>query len=186
MNHKNETLHEPHTEANNLMSKSDGKESEKIKVVEIPLKGWFFIQKLNEDQLEDISVPQKGQIDSFMNIANKAKSQAQWNIVIYVIDVFFYCGFFCFHWISVFVLGQMPLTYVKIVWINHVLVVFYWAGFILTFMKVPLYSNSIRKAMNEFYEKEGVDVNFHGEKNALVFRFNEDLQFQLNDDKDID
>jgi hypothetical protein len=80
----------------------------------------------------------------------------------------------------------MPLTYVRVVWINHAFVLAYWIGFIMTFWKIPLYSTNVRKAMNDFFEKEGIDVNFHPDKNALVFKFNEDLQFQLNDDKDID
>ena len=121
-----------------------------------------------------------------MDIVEKSKPQAQWNLVIYIVDVIFYCGFFVFHWVNMFVLGDMPLTYVKVIWISHVLVLFYWAGFILTYMKVPLYSATIRKAMNDFYEKEGIDVNFDGQKNSFIFRFDEEQQFELNNDKDID
>jgi hypothetical protein len=41
--------------------------------VEVPLKGWFIIQKKDEELPQEISVPQKGHIGSFMDIVEKFK-----------------------------------------------------------------------------------------------------------------
>jgi hypothetical protein len=55
------------------LSNADFRDSKKCLEVEVPLKGWFIIQKKDEDLSQEISVPQKGHIGSFMDIVEKFK-----------------------------------------------------------------------------------------------------------------
>jgi predicted nucleic acid-binding protein len=56
-----------------LLSNADFRDSKKCLEVEVPLKGWFIIQKKDEDLPQEISVLQKRHIDSFMDIVEKSK-----------------------------------------------------------------------------------------------------------------
>ena len=76
-----------------------------------------------------------------------------------------------FHICNIFVLGNLPLTYVKVVWLQHTFLALFWIGVIMTFKKLPLYSGKVKEVVQQFETQEKCKITMHNNLNIVEFNF---------------
>jgi len=108
----------------------------------------------------------------FANIEGKEK-YAKKNLYVYIALVVIYVIINIFHIINIFALGNLPLTYVKIVWLQHILLIVFWVAVVLSFKKLDLYSGQIKDVMQSVEQQEKCKITIHSNLSLIEFNFND-------------
>jgi hypothetical protein len=178
-----EELEKAKEEGKSLPEKASESDAEIIREVEVPLVGYLY---LNEDRSKSSAKGMRKEIISkFMDEVSKKRPLCKKNQVFFGALVLMYFVLFLFHLINVLVLGEKPFVYTGVIWLNHLMMLVFWAGLFYTFYKVPHYQVEIRKIMDGYGDAKNVDINYHERKNAIVFKFydnDEDYESEQNDE----
>ena len=106
----------------------------------------------------------------FANIA-QYEPIAKKNLVVLIILISIYVIINIFHICNIFVLGNLPLTYVKVVWLQHTFLALFWIGVIMTFKRLPLYSGKVKEVVQQFETQEKCKITMHNNLNIVEFNF---------------
>lgn len=109
----------------------------------------------------------------FSDIANYEPT-AKKNITVLIALISCYVIINIFHIVNIFALGNAPLTYVKICWFQHTFLAAFWVGVVLTFKKLPLYSQKVLDVVNMFEQQEKCKITLHNNLNIIEFKFESD------------
>ena len=93
------------------------------------------------------------------------------NIVVLTILIILYSILNLFHAINIFLLGNKPLTYIYVAWIQHFLLITFWGIVIYAFKKGKLYIAEVRKLIKDFQTKKGVRIVLHEKGQRMDFAF---------------
>ena len=93
------------------------------------------------------------------------------NLVAWLIAAIFFLGINIWHLCNIFILENLPMTYIYTSWGQHVLVLVFWFTVWLIFNKMTLYMREVRKSMKKFIEVEKVSVIINSKNNYFEFNF---------------
>ena len=101
------------------------------------------------------------------------ESVAKKNLYTLIVLISMYIVTFIIQLANVTSLYKKPLTYVGVVWIQHLLFVAFWVVIYLIFKKFTIYSIKIREVSNKFMQEEKCDIIFHQSVNVVEFNFSQ-------------
>lgn len=96
------------------------------------------------------------------------------NLVVLIILISIYVIINIFHIVNIFLLGNLPLTYIKVVWVQHTLLAAFWVCVVISFRK-DLYSSKIKEVIRSCEQQEKCKITIHNNLNMIEFNFIENF-----------
>lgn len=112
-------------------------------------------------------------VKNFFNNIESFEPVAKKNLIMLIILIVIYVIINIFHICNIFGLGNLPLTYVKVVWLQHFFLITFWVGVVYSFKKLPLYSSKIKEVTQAFENQEKGKIIMHNNLNIIEFNFKE-------------
>ena len=124
------------------------------------------LKRLKEDTANIIS--------DFFDEIDKNKGVASKNQIILAGLCFLYLLINGFHLVNIFVMSSKPLTYVYVIWVQHVLLIVFWILVTLVFKKAKLYIVKVRETIKAFEESRKCKITLQEKGNLIDFNFSPD------------
>lgn len=124
----------------------------------------FEIEKIEQETHKEIA-------NQFFNDVEAIKSTGTKNIAFLILLFAIYMFLNIFHVINIFILGTKPLTYVYIVWIQHLFLATFWVLVTLTFKKFGIYMKQVRDIVEKYHKEHHVEIIIHEKGNKIDFNF---------------
>jgi hypothetical protein len=122
------------------------------------------LKRLQEDTANIIS--------DFFDEVDKHKAVASKNQMILASMCLLYLLLNAFHAVNIFVMSGLPLTYVYVIWIQHLMLIAFWVSITLVFKKATLYIVKVRETIKAFEEAKKCKITLHAKGNLIDFNFN--------------
>lgn len=124
------------------------------------------LKRLQEDTANIIS--------DFFDELDKHKGVASKNQMILASLCLLYLLLNAFHAVNIFVMSGLPLTYVYVIWVQHLMLVAFWTAITIVFKKATLYIVKVRETIKAFEEAKKCKITLHSKGNLIDFNFNPD------------
>lgn len=124
------------------------------------------LKRLEEDTANKIS--------DFFDEVDKHKGIASKNQITLATLCMTYLLLNAFHAVNIFVMSNMPLTYVYVIWLQHFMLICFWVAVTLVFKKATLYIVKVHEAIKAFEESHKCKINLHEKGNLIDFNFHVD------------
>jgi hypothetical protein len=148
-------------------------------VISVKFMGRLAIKK-DLRALKRLTEPVANDISDFFDEVEKHKGVATKNQIILASLCLLYLLLNAFHAINIFVMSNVPLTYVYVIWLQHLMLIAFWVACALVFKKVTLYIKKVRETIKQFeenYEKKSgkkLKITIQSKGNLMDFNFGMD------------
>lgn len=140
-------------------------------VIQMKFLGRFTIARDSNEISNIANADQRTLIEEFFDNVDKLSKIAAKNMFLFIALIFVYIIINVFHLINIFYLGTKPLTYVYVVWVQHLLLAIFWIFVTLAFKKFNLYIEKVRNVIKAFQSEKKVGIILHEKGNKIDFNF---------------
>lgn len=142
--------------------------------IQLKYAGRLRISKIDSEIEKVANSEQKEVIQEFFgDIQKKGQTYGCKNIATLGALVGLYMALNIFHIINIFFLGNLPLTYVYVAWLQHAMLVGFWVLVVCAFKKMKLYMDLVREIISQYQKEKNVVINLHEKGNLIDFTFKE-------------
>jgi len=110
-------------------------------------------------------------LEFFADVEKQGKLLGCKNLITLGILVGLYVGLNIFHAINIFVLGNLPLVYIYVAWVQHLMLAAFWVLVTYANKKMKLYMDFVREIINRYKKEKNIFIDLKEKGNIIDFTF---------------
>lgn len=110
-------------------------------------------------------------LEFFGDVEKQGKLFGCKNLITLGVLVGLYIGLNIFHAVNIFVLGNLPMVYIYVAWIQHLMLAAFWVLVVYAFKKMKLYMDLVREIINRYKKEKNIFIDLKEKGNLVDFTF---------------
>lgn len=107
------------------------------------------------------------------------------NLLVFLLQSFFFLSILLMLIITIFIMPSKPIIYGYFAWFKHAFFIIFWIGISQFKKKLPLYTNSVAKAIKEFEDITDARIIIQNSKSSIIFYFKKEEYLELSRESNV-